>query len=266
MAAEKIPEIKSENVLEAKEHEHADLSHFVSTSLVDLVASKIRTNIYLGKYPAGQKLVVRELSEEFGVSHTPVKDALNRLIAEGYIEALPRRSMVVRMFTNSELIESIQIRLMSEIFFAEEIIEAARQNTSIVSEMQEILEKMRASIEDKEHLDYETWVSNETKFHCSYMRLCGNKKLFTLYKGLDTNRITYLAYLGNSHSPLKLSTLESNLMEHSAIVSAIEALDVQRFINAVIRHLYRACEDYATDDLARAKIAQLRRMTEKYET
>ena len=262
MAIEVISKIKSENMLEA----NADLSDFVSTSLVDLVASKIRTNIYLGKYPAGQKLVVRELSEEFGVSHTPVKDALNRLIAEGYIEALPRRSMVVRTFTNSELIESIQIRLMSEIFYANEIIDTARQNAAVVSEMQEILEKMRACIADKEHLDYETWVSNETKFHCSYMRQCGNDKLFTLYKGLDTNRVTYLAYLGNSHSPLKLSTLESNLMEHGAIVSAIEALDVQRFINAVIRHLYRACEDYATDDLARAKIAQLKRMTEKNET
>ena len=66
-----------------------DLSLLVNTSLVDVVADKIRQNIYTGKYEAGKKLIVRELSEEFGVSHTPVKDALNRLISEGYVEALP---------------------------------------------------------------------------------------------------------------------------------------------------------------------------------
>ena len=76
-----------------------DLSLLVNTSLVDVVADKIRQNIYTGKYEAGKKLIVRELSEEFGVSHTPVKDALNRLISEGYVEALPRRSMVVRTYT-----------------------------------------------------------------------------------------------------------------------------------------------------------------------
>ena len=63
-----------------------DLSLLVNTSLVDVVADKIRQNIYTGKYEAGKKLIVRELSEEFGVSHTPVKDALNRLISEGYVE------------------------------------------------------------------------------------------------------------------------------------------------------------------------------------
>ena len=68
-----------------------DLSLLVNTSLVDVVADKIRQNIYTGKYEAGKKLIVRELSEEFGVSHTPVKDALNRLISEGYVEALHER-------------------------------------------------------------------------------------------------------------------------------------------------------------------------------
>lgn len=243
-----------------------DLSSFVNTSLVDVVADRIRTNIYTGQYLGGKKLVVRELSEEFGVSHTPVKDALNRLIAEGYIEALPRRSMVVRTFTNSDLIESLQIRLMCEIFCAEEIVGAAKQKPTILAEMRATIGEMRAVIADKVHLEYERWVQNETRFHRSYMQYCGNSKLFELYKGLDTNKLTYFTYLNSNHAPLKLSTLESNLMEHEAIADAIAALDAQRLINAVIRHLFRACEDYAVDDDARQKIVQLKQMTSKYET
>ena len=69
-----------------------NLEQYVSVSLVDVVTEKIRSNIYSGKYLPGQRLVVREISEELGVSHTPVKDALNRLVSEGYVVALPRRS------------------------------------------------------------------------------------------------------------------------------------------------------------------------------
>lgn len=243
-----------------------DLSSFVNTSLVDVVADKIRNNIYTGKYEAGKKLIVRELSEEFGVSHTPVKDALNRLIAEGYVEAPPRRSMVVRTFTNSDLIESLQIRLMCEIFCANEIIEAARVYPQMVEEMKEILEIMRKLIADKENLVYQDWVKNETRFHRCYMNFCGNEKLYEMYKGLDTNKLTYFTYLSSSHTPLKYSTLESNLKEHDEITAAIEALDTQRLINAVIRHLSRACEDYATDEASRKKITQLERMIEPYKT
>lgn len=256
----------SSSAVPAPKQGRATLSQFVNTSLVDVVADQIRTNIYTGKYPGGKKLVVRELSEEFGVSHTPVKDALNRLIAEGYIEALPRRSMVVRTFTNSELIESLQIRLMCEIFCAEEIVAYAGQSSDILREMRAANEEMRSVIADKEHLNYEIWVQNETKFHSSYMRHCGNDKLWELYKALETNKLTYFAYLNSNHAPLKFSTLESNLMEHEAITNAIAALDSQRFINAVIRHLTRACEDYAVDDEAKQKIVQLKRMTMKYET
>ncbi|MCI8649521.1 MAG: GntR family transcriptional regulator [Anaerotruncus sp.] len=240
-----------------------DLSQFVKTSLVDVVADRIRTNIYTGKYPAGKKLIVRELSDEFGVSHTPIKDALNRLIAEGYVEALPRRSMVVRTYTNIDLIESLQVRLLFEIFCAQEIV-AAAQKSNIAQQLRGILEQMRECLADKEHLEYEKWVENETQFHRCYMQHCRNRKLFSLYQGLDTNKTTYFAYLNSSHTPLKRSTLESNLQEHEAITDAIEQQNAELFIQAVAQHLYRACEDYAVDDECRRKIEQFKQMTQKY--
>ncbi len=241
-----------------------DLRRFINTSLVDMVADRIRSNIYTGKYAPGKKMVVRELSEEFGVSHTPIKDALNRLISEGYVEALPRRSMVVRTFTNCDLIERLQVRLMFEIFCADEIIEQARKHPEIAEELEQVIWLMKECISDPEHLSYEGWVQNEARFHRCYMRYCGNQKVFELYTGLDTNKLTYFTYLSSSHTPLKFSTLESNLKEHEIILRAIKNLNAQQFIDGVICHLVRACEDYAVDEPTRCKITQLKRMTEKY--
>jgi len=242
------------------------LNELVNTSLVDVLTEKIRHNIYTGKYHAGKRLVVRELSNEFGVSHTPIKEALNRLISEGYVEKPPRRSMVVRKYSNSELIDALETRLMIEIFSADRIIRAAAENPEIVKEMDSIMASMRNQMDDKENLSYEDWVSNETRFHGCYMRYCGNDKLFSIYKELDTNKTTYLAYMGTTNLPLKLSTLDSNLMEHQAITEAIRTLSTEKLINAVIRHIDRACNDYATDEECLRKCRRIREIKEKYET
>jgi DNA-binding GntR family transcriptional regulator len=252
------------NINYAKSETKSKLSDYVKTSLVDLVADKIRTNIYSGKYPAGRKLIVRELSEEFDVSHTPVKDALNRLIAEGYIEALPRRSMVVRSFTYVELIEKLEVRLMCEIFYAEEIIAYAQQHPEVIEEMQSILAKMQKDLQDSTQINYEAWVKSEVKFHFCYLQGCRNKQMLDLYGKLQTNRVTYLAYLGTSHAPLKYSTLKNNFAEHQVILQAIIAGDTKKFLCGVIQHIHRACDDYAMDDECVTKIEHLKRLTSKY--
>ncbi len=243
-----------------------DLSEFVNTSLVDRLVKKIRTNIYTGKYPAGKKLIVRELSEEFCVSHTPIKDALNRLVAEGYVEAPPRKSMVVRTYTNAEIIDALLARLMCEIFCADVIIEQAGKHPEIVEEMQDLLKIMQDMLSDYSHLEHENWVKSETSFHRCYMKYCGDAQIYRFYKELDTNKTTYFAYLDANHSPLKQSTLECNLIEHRAIADAIAALDTKRLINAVIRHITRACDDYATDEECKNKLNRLLQIRARYET
>ena len=120
-----------------------NLEQYVSVSLVDVVTEKIRSNIYSGKYLPGQRLVVREISEELGVSHTPVKDALNRLVSEGYVVALPRRSMVVREYSNIEFIDNYDQRLMIELYYAEEIINGGRRTGPLSAIWKNITEKWK---------------------------------------------------------------------------------------------------------------------------
>lgn len=137
----------------------------VNMSLVDILTQKIRNNIYTGKYEAGKKLIVRELSDEFGVSHTPIKDALNRLVAERYVEAPPRKSMVVRSYSESKMIDVVQARMMCEAFSADAIIDEVRNCSEILSEMQSIMKTMYELAEAGEQMRYELWVDSETKFH-----------------------------------------------------------------------------------------------------
>lgn len=243
---------------------HQDLSSFVKTSLVDLVAKQIRSCIFSGKYMPGQKLIVRELSEAMGVSHTPVKDALNRLISEGLIEAFPNRSMVVRCFTNDELIENLGVRLMCEVFFADEIVRAAAGDASLIGDLEACLQAMQVAVNATPDINYEAWVDCETRFHRRYMAVCGNNRLATLYNGLDSNRFTYFTFLNNQRIPLTRETLEKNLVEHRAIIAALASGNAQAFRRAVAQHLVRACEDYAIDQDSKEKIMQIKRLAETH--
>ena len=235
-----------------------DIRVLVNTSLVDVITKKIRSNIYTGKYESGKKLVVRELAEEFGVSHTPIKDALNRLVAEGYVEAPPRRSMVVRSYSNLSVLESMQVRLMYELFFADDIIRSASQHPELYTEMNAIMSKMRGLFEESENMSYEEWVQCETEFHSCYMARCGNNEAYKLYRSMDTNRVCYFTYLDTNHFPLRLSAIEMNLVEHQEIMDAIGALDANRFKKAIFQHITRVAEDYAVDKACLEKLDLIR--------
>ena len=65
-------------------------------SLLDWAYKQVRRMLFSGDLPQGQKIVVAQLANQLSISPTPVKEALNRLAAEGLLEAVPRRGFQVR--------------------------------------------------------------------------------------------------------------------------------------------------------------------------
>ncbi|ONG46389.1 hypothetical protein BKE38_25430 [Pseudoroseomonas deserti] len=74
----------------------------------------LRLALSSGRFAPGQKLVLRGLAEELGVSPMPVREALNRLVAEGALESRDRRSIRVPLLTADDLRELRDIRIEVE--------------------------------------------------------------------------------------------------------------------------------------------------------
>lgn len=250
--------INKENATGTRPESKDEIQNYISTSLVDLVTKKIKDNIYSGKYPPGQRLIVRELSDDLNVSHTPVKDALNRLVAEGYVEALPRRSMVVKEYTNDDFIDNLSVRLMCELFCAYDVIETAKVDSSLLSDLNCDYNAMTSCLSDSDAMNYETWVLHETHFHRRYIHTSGNRKLIETYEKLDSNRNSYFVYLKNTGTPLTAHTFQQDLSEHKAIIDAIAAFSKVKFQKAVANHILHACDEYAINESAKKKIQELR--------
>ena len=79
-------------------------------SIQDIVFSALRTAILNGELKPGDKLTTAELAEKYGVSRTPVRESITRLITIGLVESFPHRGAYVKKLSMEEIIEIFYIR------------------------------------------------------------------------------------------------------------------------------------------------------------
>jgi DNA-binding GntR family transcriptional regulator len=78
------------------------------------IVRSILADVFQGRLRAGRHLVTQELADRFGVSHTPIREALAALAGIGIIDLLPNRGAVVRPVTSKEVREICQVRRVLE--------------------------------------------------------------------------------------------------------------------------------------------------------
>jgi DNA-binding GntR family transcriptional regulator len=86
-----------------------------ATSLVERIAKEIKISILSGALRPGEQFSIAELCNEMGVSHIPVREALQRLEADGLVVLRPSRSAIVAPLSLEELAEIYQLRLRIEV-------------------------------------------------------------------------------------------------------------------------------------------------------
>jgi len=122
----------------------------------------VREAILAGRFPPGEALRQENLAKEFEASRVPVREALNRLEAEGLVVLRPRRGYVVASLDLDEVIEIFQLRMMLEEhagFLATE-----KRTQDDVSDLRKILDSLEEThIENA--TDIATWASCNRQFH-----------------------------------------------------------------------------------------------------
>ena len=93
---------------------HANINQKVYEILRDRILSK--------QFAPGQRLNVRAIGAQLGVSRTPLKDALNRLAAEGLVEIRPRSGTYVTAPSLADIEELLDVRRLLEVYAIEKAI------------------------------------------------------------------------------------------------------------------------------------------------
>ncbi|WP_306328091.1 GntR family transcriptional regulator [Streptomyces venezuelae] len=150
-------------------------------SLRERVYVELRERIIEAEYPAGTRLVEREIAEELRVSRVPVREAMQRLESEGFLSVRPRRGSVVAdfgprdaeyLFDVRENLEGLAARL------------AARHATPArLRDLERLLARARKAAESGRLREA---VSLNADFHRQIVELSGNPLLVDLMAPLDS--------------------------------------------------------------------------------
>lgn len=102
-------------------------------TLADQIYADIKKDITNKQLVSGEKINIKELARKYGVSDTPVKQALQRLAEEKLVVNTPNKGMSVRTLTPHELNDTFDIRLMMDTFFIKDIITTLNYNSTLPS-------------------------------------------------------------------------------------------------------------------------------------
>jgi DNA-binding GntR family transcriptional regulator len=172
------------------------------------------------------RLDERSLASDFGISRTPVREAMAQLEREGFVRSVPRRGVYVVRKTKREVIELITAWAALESMAARLITENASDD-EIAS-----LRKMFATFENGEvraHLDEYSEINIE--FHQTIIRLSRNSVLMALAENLFTHmRMIRRKTIGEK------DRADRSIRDHIHIIAALEARDTVRAETLVRYH------------------------------
>lgn len=184
----------------------------------------VSSDIYRSR--ADIRLDERQLAQDFGISRTPVREAMAQLEREGFVRSVPRRGVYVVRKTKREVIELIQAWAALESMAARLITETASDD-DIAG-----LRRMFATFEgDKLQAKLDEYSEVNIRFHQSLIELSGNSALIQLAENLFTHmRMIRGATIGED------DRVDRSIRDHMNIIRALEARDTERAEDLVREH------------------------------
>lgn len=206
----------------------------------DAIADALENDIVAGEIAPGARLDETVLSARFGVSRTPVREALQRLTSSGFAEQRPRRGTFVRKVSLREMVEMFEV--MAELEALSARLAARRLSREQAAALEAALEGCAAAAATGDTDAY--YRANEV-FHQLIYSASGNRFLAEQARQLQARLQPYRRLQLRAGDRMRHS-----LAEHRAIVAAIRSGEATRVDAEVRSHIMIQGEKF-TDLMAR---------------
>lgn len=202
----------------------------VAKSLEERVFFELEEEILSGTLKRGDALTELSISERLGVSRTPVRGAIHKLVDAGLVELTPNRGTVVIGVTEEDLVDIYKIRMRLEgLASATAAKTMSEEDVKALADSLDLAE-FYISKNDTEHLK-----ELDSEFHMTIYKATGNRMLCKV--------------LANLHKTIKLyrklslkveGRLEKSVMEHREILDAIKRGDSEAADRLTSEHIEHA--------------------------
>lgn len=197
------------------------------TALAVEISNHLRQMIFEGALEPGEKVREKLLTEQFGVSRTPLREALKVLAAEGLLELIPNRGAVITRQSPDELDEVFGVLAVLEGLAGELAAKAASDED--LARISEMTRQLRQSFDNADRPEY--FRINQA-IHKAILEAASNDTLARSHELL-----AYRAQRARYQANLTPERWRVAVEEHEAIAEALEARDADRCSALMRSHL-----------------------------
>lgn len=202
--------------------------------LADRVYDILRSQIFARQLIAGSKLNIDQIARELAVSATPVREAVNRLVAE--------RLAVYEPYQGYSLAPSLNLQELEQVMALRELLEAfaAREGAAKIGDddlraMTDCADEMKALARQTGYLVFKRFEQRDNEFHDLIIRSANNAFLVDSYRAISLHiRMARIYYAGGG------TDMAAVVVEHRAILEAYQRRDGAQAAALLSRHLLGA--------------------------
>lgn len=194
-------------------------------ALYEQVAERLRQRILGHQIGPGSWIDEQALAGEFGISRTPLREALKVLASEGLVTMKLRRGAYVTEVSERDLAEVFHLLGLLEGDAAGTA--AAKATDDQLRELEALHQTLEATVHDRDQF----FAANE-RFHMRLLHVAGNRWAWQMVTDLRK-----LMKLNRHHSLFKQGRLEASLIEHRTLMAALLARDAARARRLMREHI-----------------------------
>jgi DNA-binding GntR family transcriptional regulator len=184
-------------------------------ALYEEVAELLRQRIFRRELAPGSWIDEVRLAQEYGISRTPLREALKVLAAEGLVTMKVRRGAYVTEVSEQDLAEVYHLLALLESDAAAVV--AERASPAELKELQALHRDLAGAVKDRDRF----FALNE-RFHMRLLEIAGNR-----WRNQMVADLRKVMKLNRQHSLLKSGRIQESLAEHDAVMQALAAHDAE---------------------------------------
>lgn len=201
--------------------------------LKEEIYDALHRQIIAGRYGPGDWLRQEDIASQMGVSMTPVREALDLLVAKGIAERVPYRGVRVREMSEKDVVEAYGMRLFLEAMIARET--ALNITLEQIANLEAIMAEMDRHVVLSE-MPQERQLSRE--FHAAIAEASGNQLLIQLYSIVSNAFPDWLLYEALYRKPELVSgSVAQTHDEHASILEAFKEHDPDLAVKVSLEHV-----------------------------
>ncbi|WP_141604472.1 GntR family transcriptional regulator [Terrilactibacillus laevilacticus] len=188
---------------------------------------KLKQAILTGVLEGGRYYTEVELANVLDISRTPVREAVKDLINDNLLEAVPRKGLVVKSFSDIEIEQVFLLRKIIECEMVKKVVSIVNQE--MIEYLENIINEQQRMIEKNDQI---TFMILDQKFHNEMIR-------FTKYELVEDTitKLHNLIRLFGHRAITEGGRMEEVIVEHQSMIEAMKSKDINLAVKAMEYHL-----------------------------